>query len=331
MTGLPARRKVAFFGSPAFAVPVLQAIMQSHDVVLVVAQPSKPVGRGLKLTPPPVAQYAAEAGLPLAQPRKLRGNSEFMEALRQSGAEVAVTCAYGKLLPAELLAVPRYGFLNTHTSLLPLLRGAAPIQWALIAGHEVTGTTIMQTDVGMDTGDILLQEGLPIDPHWTAIELSEALQAQAARLIVSALDTLDSLTPTPQNHAAATHVGLLDKSDGDIRWTESAQSIYNRYRGVYAWPQSSAYVGGKRVKVLEMQPEPQDVKARVELRGELHWMTPGKVLEVSSAGMLVACTQGYIWLKTVQPEGKKAMPAADWSRGNGLKVGERFDVPDGNG
>lgn len=312
------RRKVTFFGSPAFAVPVLEAVQAAHDVVLVVAQSDKPVGRGLKLTPPPVAAHAAAAGLPLFQPKKLRGNTEFAQQLRESGAEVAVTCAYGKLLPAELLAIPNYGFLNTHTSLLPKLRGAAPIQWALIEGLEVTGTTIMQTDIGMDTGDILLQEELGIDPHWTAPDLSAALQTQAARLIVQALDNLDSLTPTPQDHAAATHVGLLSKSDGDIRWHESAQSIYNRFRGVYAWPQSSAYAGGKRLKVLEMRPEAGQGKAGQD--------KVGQVLEVSAAGLLVGCAQGAIRLVTVQPEGKKPMPASDWSRGNGLKVGESFEV-----
>ncbi len=312
------RRKVAFFGSPAFAVPVLEAIAAAHDVVLVVAQNDKPVGRGLKLTPPPVAARAGALGLPLAQPRRLKNNADFAQTLLSSGAEVAVTCAYGKILPAELLNIPPYGFLNTHTSLLPKLRGAAPIQWALIEGFAVTGTTIMQTDVGLDTGDILRQEALTIAPDWTALELADALQAQSARLIVEVLGSLDSLTPTPQDPAQATQVTLLRKSDGDIRFAETAQSVYNRFRGVYAWPQSSAYVGStqgrsKRIKVLDMRPAGGSGQ-------------PGEVLEVSGEGMRVACGAGAVRLITVQPEGKKPMPALDWSRGSGLKVGESFEV-----
>ncbi|WP_420595247.1 methionyl-tRNA formyltransferase [Deinococcus sp.] len=306
------RRKVAFFGSPAFAVPVLEAILTAHDVVLVVAQPDKPVGRGLKLTPPPIAARAAELGLPLSQPARLRKNLDFEAVLQGSGAEVAVTCAYGKILPAALLQVPQYGFLNTHTSLLPQLRGAAPIQWALISGLSVTGTTIMQTDPGMDTGPILLQEALSILPDWTSLDLSAALQTQAARLIVDALNGLDKLTPQPQDDAQATHARVLDKSDGDIRWTDSAQDIHNRFRGVFAWPQTSAFVNGKRLKVLEMRPATGSGQ-------------PGELLAVSADGLTVACGGGAILLTTVQPEGKKPMVAADWQRGSGLRVGERFD------
>jgi methionyl-tRNA formyltransferase len=308
-----ARRRVAFFGSPAFALPVLEAVLAAHEVVLVVAQPDKPVGRGLKLTPPPLAARAAELGLPLSQPEKLRRNTDFEAVLRSSGAEVAVTCAYGKILPAALLGIPRYGFLNTHTSLLPRLRGAAPIQWALITGLHVTGTTIMQTDPGMDTGAVLLQEPMPIDPDWTSLDLSAALQVQAARLIVQALNTLDHLHPVAQDDAQATHAPMLSKSDGDLRWTDTAQQLYDRYRGVSAWPQSSAFVNGKRLKVVEMRP--------AEGNG-----VPGEVLEISSNGLLVACGEGAVLIKTVQPEGKKPMPAADWQRGGGLNVGERFDV-----
>ncbi|GAA4008253.1 methionyl-tRNA formyltransferase [Deinococcus rubellus] len=307
------RRKVAFFGSPAFALPVLEAVRTAHDVVLVVAQPDKPVGRGLKLTPPPIAARAAELGLTLAQPARLKKNTDFEDALRSSGAEVAVTCAYGKILPASLLAVPHFGFLNTHTSLLPQLRGAAPIQWALISGLGVTGTTIMQTDPGMDTGPVLLQEALDILPDWTSLDLSAALQSQAARLIVAALNNLASLTPTPQDNEQATHAPMLEKSDGDVRWHDPAQAIYNRYRGVHAWPQTSAFVGSRRLKVLDMRPAQGSGR-------------PGELLAVTPAGLTLACGEGALLIKTVQPEGKKPMAAADWQRGSGLKVGEHFDL-----
>lgn len=238
--------RVAFFGSPAFALPVLDAIREHFQVVLVVAQPDKPVGRGMKLTPPPVAARAAELGLPLAQPRKLRGNAAFEATLRESGADVAVTCAYGKILPLSVLNIPRYGFLNTHTSLLPAYRGSAPIQWALINGEAVTGTTIMQTDEGMDTGPVLLQEALPVAPDWTSLDLADALSAQASRLIVQALSNLDGLSPTPQDEALATHAPMLVKEDGFVRWTDTAAQIVNRSRGVAAWPQTTAFLGDRK-------------------------------------------------------------------------------------
>ena len=315
----PAGPRVAFFGSPEFAVPVLGAVLEHFEVVLVVTQPDKPVGRGLKLTPPPLAAHAAGLGLPLAQPVRLRNNAEFAAQLAGSGADVAVTCAYGKILPASLLQVPRYGFLNTHTSLLPGLRGAAPIQWALIRGLAVTGTTIMQTDPGMDTGPVLLQESLPIGPDWTAPELAAQLQVQAARLIVQALQHLDALTPQPQDEAQATHARVLSKQDGEVRWAESAAAVYDRYRGVHAWPQTSASFAGRRLKLNAIRP------AERALQGQ-----PGEVLAVSAGVLTVACGEGAIELLTVQPETRKPMPAADWWRGAGASVGARFDlmVPD---
>lgn len=305
--------RVAFFGSPAFAVPVLDAVRERFEVVLVVAQPDKPVGRGLKLTPPPVAARAAEVGLPLAQPRKLRGNATFEARLHDSGADVAVTCAYGKILPGSLLAVPRYGFLNTHTSLLPKYRGAAPIQWALIGGETVTGTTIMQTDEGLDTGPILLQEELPIAPEWTSLELSDALSTQAARLIVEALSRLPDLSPIRQDDAQATHAPLLTKEDGFVRWTDSARAVVNRHRGVAAWPQTTAFLGGARLKLSGL--------TVAEGLGQ-----PGEVLGVDADGLTVACGEGAVRVATVQPEARKAQPAAVWASGAGVGRGTRFDL-----
>ncbi|GHG37314.1 methionyl-tRNA formyltransferase [Deinococcus indicus] len=311
MTGRPPR--VAFFGSPAFALPVLDAIRERFEVVLVVAQPDKPVGRGLKLTPPPVAARAAELGLPLAQPKKLRRNPDFEATLRDSGADVAVTCAYGKILPLSVLEVPRYGFLNTHTSLLPAYRGSAPIQWALINGEAVTGTTIMQTDEGMDTGPVLLQEALPVAPEWTSLELADALSAQAARLIVQALSDLDGLQPTPQDEAQATHAPMLVKEDGFVRWTDTATQVVNRHRGVAAWPQTTAFLGGARLKLGGLS-----VTAG---SGQ-----PGEVLGVTEGGLTVAAQTGAVLIRTVQPEARKAQPAHTWAQGAGVTRGTRLDL-----
>lgn len=305
--------RVAFFGSPAFALPVLEAIREHFEVVLVVTQPDKPVGRGLKLTPPPVAARAAELGLPLAQPKTLRGNAAFEAQLRASGADVAVTCAYGKILPASLLTVPRFGFLNTHTSLLPAYRGAAPIQWALIRGETVTGTTIMQTDAGMDTGPILLQEELPIAPEWTSIELADALSVQAARLIVEALLHLPDLTPVPQDETRATSAPMLVKEDGFVRWQESAPAVVNRYRGVAAWPQTTAFLQGARLKLAGL--------SVTNGQGQ-----PGEVLRMDGEGLTVACGEGAVRVQTVQPEARRAQAAAAWAQGAGVGPGTRFDL-----
>ncbi|GMA15649.1 methionyl-tRNA formyltransferase [Deinococcus metallilatus] len=309
----PTAPRVAFFGSPAFALPVLEAIREQFEVVLVVAQPDKPVGRGLKLTPPPIAARTAGLGLPLAQPKKLRGNAAFETQLRESGADVAVTCAYGKILPAALLTVPRFGFLNTHTSLLPAYRGAAPIQWALIRGETVTGTTIMQTDAGMDTGPILLQEELPIAPEWTSIELAEALSTQAARLIVEALSRLPDLTPVPQDESKATHAPLLVKEDGFVRWQDSAQAVVNRFRGVAAWPQTTAFLNGARLKLSGL--------SVTEGQGQ-----PGEVLRVDGEGLTVACGGGAVRVQTVQPEARKSQAASVWAQGAGVGPGTQFDL-----
>jgi len=303
--------KVAFFGSPAFALPVLEAILAHFEVILVVAQPDKPAGRGNKLTSPAVVTYAREHGLALAQPEKLRKNLEFAEILRSSGADVAVTCAYGKILPAALLEVPTHGFLNTHTSLLPLYRGAAPIQWALISGETRTGTTIMQTDPGMDTGPIILQESLEILPHWTALELSDALATQAARLIVQALENVETLERTIQDDSKATSAPMLEKEDGLVRWTDSSAVIYNRYRGVFAWPGTYSFLEGRRLKVLRMRPS----------AGSGH---VGKILGLSENGILVGCGSGAIELLEVQPENKGKMSALEWFRGFQVAVGQHF-------
>jgi methionyl-tRNA formyltransferase len=304
--------RVAFFGSPEFALPVLSAILEHFEVVLVVTQPDKPSGRGMKLTPPAVAVKALELGLALAQPAKLKNNLEFAQTLRDSGADVAVTCAYGKILPASLLEIPKFGFLNVHTSLLPKYRGAAPIQWAVINGDSETGVTVMQTDPGMDTGAILMQESIPISPNETVLELAPRLSSLGATMIVSALGQLDSLTPMPQDNSLATHARMLEKEDARLDWNLDAKTIFDRYRGLAGWPGSYFVMQGKRVKVLEMQ--------LGQRSGQ-----PGQVLEFGN-GVIVAAKTGSLDLQTVQPEGKPKMDALDWARGYQIKVGMQLEI-----
>lgn len=312
--------KIVFFGSPAFALLVAEALHEAFEIALVVSQPDKPAGRGMRLTPPPVAAWARENGLQLLQPKRLKNNAEFLRALKDSGAEVGLTCAYGRVLPPEVLSAFEFGVFNTHTSLLPSHRGAAPIQWALIEGDVRTGTTIMQTDEGMDTGAILLQESLPIFPHWTAIELAEALGKQAAKLAVEAVQQRRELRPTPQDDSKATHARLLTKEDGFVRWHESARAICNRHRGVAAWPQTTAFVDGDRVKLFGLS-----VK---ESRRQIADRRGGRILDFDGDSILVETGGNELRIQQVQEAGARPVAAAVWAKnrwGDGLS-GAAFDL-----
>jgi len=307
------RRRVAFFGSPAWALPVLQALYPQHEVVLVVTQPDKPAGRGLRLTPCPVAQWAESQGLRVEKPAKLRNNPLFMELLQELKLDVAVTAAYGKILPAELLEIPRFGFLNLHPSDLPSYRGPAPVQWTLIHGERETAVCIMQTDAGMDTGPVVARWRTPIEPDETALELSNRLRDKGIELLLQVLADLEHLQPIPQP-AQGTHAPMLQKDDGRVVWEHTAVAIYNRHRGVQPWPGSWFLHQGKRVKVLRMRlAEPAT--------GPSH--PPGTVVRIADE-LRVATAAGQVGLLELQPEGKKPMPATDWARGARLREGDRL-------
>ncbi len=305
------RRRLAFFGSPAWAVPVLEALARAHDVALVVTQPDKPKGRGLRLAPSPVAEAAERLGLDLAKPRRLRKDPEVAGRLRALDLDAAVVAAYGQIIPESLLGIPRYGFLNIHPSLLPEYRGAAPVNWALINDEAETGVSIMRLDAGMDTGPVFVQERTPIMPDETAVELSERLRDRGIELLLDVLERLETARPEPQK-GEPSHAPLLTKEDGRIRWSDPARKVYARHRGVQPWPGSWFEHGGNRIKVLKMKP--------ARGRG-----APGEVLEAGPRGVRVATGEGAVELVTVQPEGKRPMPAADWARGRGLKAGVQLD------
>lgn len=299
------KRRVAFFGSPAWAVPALEALQQ-HHLLLAVTQPDKPAGRGLQLTPCPVAQRAQQLGIALAQPNKVRNNPGFWQSLRELNLDVAVTAAYGKILPPELLAIPRFGFLNIHPSDLPKYRGPAPVQWSLINGETQTAVCVMQTDAGMDTGPIVARWHTAIETHENAETLSNRLRDKGIELLLEALQNLEALPLNPQQ-GQASHAPMLDKDTGRIRFGDSALAVYNRHRGVQPWPGSWFEHQGKRIKVLQMQPSNQQCSA-----AQLASITP----------LVVGCATGSVELLQVQPEGKKAMPGSDWARGVRLEVGQ---------
>jgi len=310
---------VAFFGSPAWAVPVLEALHHQHQVVLVVTQPDKPAGRGLQLTPCPVAQWAESQGLRVEKPPKLSKNADFLQLCRLLNLEVAVTAAYGKILPALLLEVPKFGFLNLHPSDLPKYRGPAPVQWTLINGDAETAVSIMQTDVGMDTGPLVARWQTRVEPDETAVELAGRLRDKGIELLLEAIADLEHLQHIPQP-SEGTHAPMLQKDHGKIVWERSASEIYNRYRGVQPWPGSWFEHQGRRVKVTRM--------SRVGGLGlgssndaNTEALEPGAVAQ-SSEGWVVVTGDGCLSLLEVQPEGKKPMSALDWARGVRIQPGD---------
>jgi len=304
------RLRLALFGTPAFALPTLEALHAHHDVALVVAQPDRPVGRGRLLASPPVAARARDLGLPLAQPERLRRDPAFAERLSALDLDVAVTAAYGQILPASLLEIPREGFLNVHASLLPRWRGAAPVQHALIAGDEVTGVCIMQTEAGLDTGPVRLVRELPIAPDDDAVRLLGALARLGAEALLEALARLaDGTLPSePQDDARATLAPRLTKDDGRIRWADPARRIVDRHRGVAGWPGSWCRVSpDASAAVLKVH--------GLELAEVASDAAPGTVLAVGADGLLLACGEGSVRLTEVQPSGKPRMGARAWANG----------------
>jgi len=323
-----ARLRVALFGTPAFALPTLETLAAQHDLLLVVAQPDRPAGRGQALASPPVARRARELGLPVAQPERLRRDADFATLLADLSLDVAVTAAYGQILPAALLQVPREGFLNVHASLLPRWRGAAPVQHALIAGDSVTGVSIMQTEAGLDTGPVRLVRTLPIRPEDDALALQEALARLGADALLEALALLATgdLPSVPQDDAQATLAPRLTKDDGHIRWEASAGSVRDRHRGVAGWPGSWCTVAGTVLKVHGLMLAERDGWRAAAAPGAAArgGAAPGEVLAVDAAGVLVACGDGAVRLTEVQAAGRPRMAARAWANGARIVPGVRL-------
>lgn len=298
--------RVVFMGTPEFAVPTLDAIVEAgHEVALVVSQPDKPAGRGNALTAPPVAQRARALGLPLAQPRAIRSGA-FPEQLEALAADVALVIAYGRILTPRLLAAPRLGCVNVHASLLPRWRGAAPIQAAILAGDTITGVCTQQMEEGLDTGPVYLTRETPIDPRETAGTLHDRLSALSARVAVDTLAGLGSLTPSPQDAAAATWAPLIDKADGRLDWTEPAAALDRRVRAMTPWPGGQAPWRDGALKILDAAP--------VDGAGE-----PGAVLSLDP--LVIACGTGALELRRVQAPGRSPVDGPSFARGARLTLG----------
>lgn len=308
--------KVAFMGTPEFAAVCLEAICAAgHEVALVVTQPDRPAGRSRDPVPPPVKTLALERGLPLIQPGRM-DEPGALAALRDAAPEAVAVAAFGHILKREVLDLPRLGCVNAHASLLPKLRGAAPIQWAIAGGETETGVTAMLMDQGMDTGPVLLQRKIPISPDDTGGTLQDKLAPIAGGLLVEALEGLaaGTITPVPQDEGLATYAPLLKKSDGKLDFRQEAETLARRVRAFDPWPGSFAALKGEQVKITRAKAEPGE-------RSE----APGRVAGVSPEGIVIACGRGLLRALELQPAGKRRMSAAEFLAGRRLAAGDVFE------
>lgn len=310
--------RAVFFGTPAFAVPSLEALLEVAEVAAVVCQPDKPAGRGLEVTPPAVKRAALARGILVHQPAKLKDGT-FAAWLRALQVDVALVVAYGRILPPEVLAAPRLGCLNVHASLLPRHRGAAPINWAILSGDEVTGVTLMQMDEGLDTGPILATRETPIGPDETAEELSVRLAQLGADLVREELPKFfqGALRPIPQDNARATYAPMLTKDMARIDWRKPAQVVHNQVRGLQPWPGTWTTLGARRLIVH-----------RTTRQGApaLQAGAPGEVVSVERDRIWVATAEGAVALTEVQLEGKRRVSVREFLAGHPLRTGTMLGV-----
>jgi len=303
--------RLVFLGTPAFAVPTLDALAQTHQVLLVVTQPDRPKGRGQELAASPVKQAATRLGLAVYQPERVR-RPEAQAQLASLQPEIMVVVGYGQIIPQSVIDIPPRGIVNVHASLLPKYRGAAPIQWAIVNGEKRTGVTTMQINAGLDTGDILLARVTEIDPDETAVDLSERLARMGAGLLIETLDGLGraAIAPQKQDDTQASLAPILKKEDGAIRWTEPAKAIHNLVRGLLPWPGAYTRFRGQLLHVWRSRTAPD----RIEL-------PPGQM--ITGPGFRVACGGSTILdILEVQLEGRKRMSAEAFANGQHLNANE---------
>jgi methionyl-tRNA formyltransferase len=314
------RPRALFFGTPAFAVPSLEALGEVADIVGVVCQPDKPQGRGLLVTAPPVKERAQQLGLEVVQPTKVRDGALRAYCVEKR-ADVALVVAYGRILPADVLATTRRGFVNVHASLLPRHRGAAPIAWAIWSGDAKSGVSLMVLDEGMDTGPVFATTETFIGPEETTGELSERLARLGGEAIREHLVPFvnGARTPVPQDHEAATHARMLEKHDGRMDFSRTAREVHDHVRAMNPWPGAFTSLNGKTIKVHRTRIVSVQASAAASALA-------GTVVFADKAHVRVACGEGVVELLTVQLEGKKAMRAVDWFVGRGVREGDRLGV-----
>lgn len=304
--------RIIFMGTPDFAVPTLESLINGPDrIVAVVSQPDRPKGRGRKLVAPPVKILAMQHGIPVLQPSKIK-TDDFWEELKSYRPDLLVVAAYGRILPSQLIALAPHGCINVHGSLLPRHRGAAPIQWAIIDGDEEVGVTIMQMDVGMDTGDILLKRSVVPAPDETAGSLFPKIAALGSEALMDVLEMLGNgcLTPSKQDDSLATAAPMLSKTDGLVNWSKPAEEIARLIRGLDPWPTAFCRVNDRKLQLY---------KPDVVFFATSH--PPGTLLRADREGLLVATSEACLLIKEVKPEGKKRMTVESYLNGHQLEAG----------
>ena len=306
--------KLIFMGTPDFAVSSLAALVEAgHEVLLAVTQPDKPKGRGHKMAPPPVKEYAQSKGIEVYQPTSMR-TQEVLDKLASYGAQVFIVAAYGKILPQTILDLPQYGCINVHASLLPKYRGAAPIQWSIANGETVTGVTTMQMDAGLDTGDMLLKTEVAILPEDTGETLHDKLAAAGARVLLETLDRLEAgtLSREKQDDSLSCYAPMLNKEVSRIDFSKTAAEIVNLVRAMNPYPTAHTLYQGRRMRVFCAEAETYAAKGRM----------CGEIIDVSDSGILVRCANGAVRITEVQFDGKKRMPVREYLKGNRMESGE---------
>lgn len=310
--------RLIFMGTPPVAVPSLEKLIQHrYDLAAVFTQPDRPVGRHQKITSPPVKQVAEQHGLKVYQPEKIK-TDEVREIFQTLAPDAVVVVAYGRILPAWLLEIPRLGCINVHFSLLPKYRGAAPVNWVIARGETETGVTTMLMDPGLDTGPILLQQRCSIEPDETAPELAEKLSKMAADLLIETLERLEQgqVTPQEQDHSQATQAPMLKREDGQIDWNWPASDICNRTRGFQPWPGAWTTLEGHRLILW---------KASVVSDGPASESPPGTISHLLKDAIIVTCGGGsFLRVEELQLEGKRRLSARDFLNGTRLTVGTRL-------
>jgi len=336
---------IAFFGTPEFAVPSLDALVQSpHTVVAVITQPDKPRGRGQRVSAAPVKARAEALNIPVWQPEKLRVET-FLDQMRAMGADLGVVAAYGKILPESLLQIPRLGMINVHASLLPRYRGAAPIQRAIMEGETQTGVTIMRVVKALDAGAMISKDALTIEPDETGGELEARLATLGARLLLPVVDQLDRGTAveTPQDDSASTYAARILKTDGAIAWDRPAQAIHDQVRALSPWPRAYTFLDGARYVVHHSRPFASAAQAQMHVQAgaESHpgggggadggVAAPGTIIPAAKGRLLVQAREGTVLeVISLQEEGRRVLPVRDFLAGHPLPAGGRFTAGPGD-
>jgi methionyl-tRNA formyltransferase len=329
--------RIAFFGTPDFAVPSLEALRAAaHDIVVVVTQPDRPRGRGQHVSASPVKRAAEAANIAVWQPDRLR-EAGFLDALQALAPDLGVVAAYGKILPEALLAIPRLGFVNVHASLLPRHRGAAPIERAITQGDEETGVTIMRVVKALDAGPMLSWAAVPIEPDDTAIDVGARLAEMGAALLIDAVHGLEHGTAIeyPQDDARATYAPRIVKADGQIEWDQPAIAIHDKVRALHPWPHAFTFRNGTRLVIHQTRPYPS-LEAALEAIGgampqgeTLQARVPGTVLPAPRGHLLVAADGGtVVEVLRLQEEGRRVLSAREFLAGHPLPPGTRFSAPE---